>query len=108
MNVGLCNIDSNPSTNFDRWYNNQKPQISALTKSLTDLSAKGKKSVVIAVPEAPLTKTSAKTKKMRDSINKSFETMCKSINDTHHNSVSVVHICEKWKTRLKPLLMTYT
>ena len=95
VNVGLCNIDSNPSTNFDRWYNNQKPQISALTKSLTDLSAKGKKSVVIAVPEAPLTKTSAKTKKMRDSINKSFETMCKSINNTHPNSVSVIHICEK-------------
>lgn len=95
MNVGLNNIDGDPAVNYEKWYNNQKPQLTQLHKNITELAVKGKKSRIIAVSKAPVTTINVKTTKMREAINKFYDTMAKTINHVHPETVSVIHVPEE-------------
>ena len=94
LNVGLNNIDVNPNTNYDKWYNQQTPQFNQLHQNPSNLSQQGKNTRIVAVPKAPITDSTVKTAKMRVAINKFFETMAKTVNESYAGKVEVINVNE--------------
>lgn len=95
INAGQNNVNTDTQVNVDKWQKQTKAEILQMQKHVTELSANGKQTRFIAVPNSPVTKSTDKAQKMTKFINNELEELSKRVNKDHPNTVKVLKIAEK-------------
>lgn len=91
INAGLNNIQGGDDVNYDRWYEKQKPEFSRLQNSLLNLASAGKNVRVLDVPKVPAVIGDVKISKMRESINKSLQTIQLAIESKFPGKIKIIN-----------------
>ena len=89
---GVNNIELNSDLEFEAWFNKQRKQLTHFQNQVNCITSKGIKTKIVEVLDAPAIKENEKASKMRSAINKTYETMAKTINDKYPHSVEIISV----------------